>query len=297
MEKNNILDFFKSQYKYGGMFMKIIMINALIFVSLLLLKVVSELFLSLGIYNAVGEFLSMPGTFNELLFKPWSLITALFTHFEFSHLFWNMLMFYFTGKLFIQFFGNTRLLSTYIFGGIFGGLIHIVSYLIFPFFADQIPASVVGASGAVSAIVGALVFYKPELKVRLFFAVEVPFWVLGLLFIAGDLINLTAQDGVAHFAHLGGVAFGIISVIQINTSSNFMNKLDKLVTFKFSFKKQPKMKVYRNSDAKKMSDDQYNSNKANKKEQMDIILDKISEHGYERLSKAEKDFLFKFGNE
>lgn len=297
MEKNNILDFFKSQYKYGGMFMKIIMINALIFVSLLLLKVISELFLSLGIYNAVGEFLSMPGTFNELLFKPWSLITALFTHFEFSHLFWNMLMFYFTGKLFIQFFGNTRLLSTYIFGGIFGGLIHIVSYLIFPFFADQIPASVVGASGAVSAIVGALVFYKPELKVRLFFAVEVPFWVLGLLFIAGDLINLTAQDGVAHFAHLGGVAFGIISVIQINTSSNFMNKLDKLVTFKFSFKKQPKMKVYRNSDAKKMSDDQYNSNKANKKEQMDIILDKISEHGYERLSKAEKDFLFKFGNE
>jgi membrane associated rhomboid family serine protease len=247
--------------------------------------------------SSISDFIAMPGSFSQLIYRPWSIITALFTHFEFGHLFWNMPMFYFTAKLFVQFFGNTRLLSTYIFGGIFGGLIHILSYLIFPYFANQDPSSIVGASAAVSAIVGALVFYKPELKVRLFFAIEVPFWVLGLLFIAGDIINLTAEDGVAHFAHLGGVAFGILSVLKANQSSNFMNTLDKLVTFNFSIKRQPKMKVYRNSETKKMSDEQYNSNKANKKEQMDVILDKISEHGYERLSKKEKDFLFKFGNE
>jgi membrane associated rhomboid family serine protease len=297
MEKNNILEFLKSQYKYGGMFVKIIMANAIVFVALLLLKVISELFILTELYSSVGEFLSMPGTFSSLLYKPWSIITALFTHFEFGHLFWNMIMFYFTAKMFVQFFGNTRLLSTYIFGGIFGGLAHILSYIIFPYFSNQDPASIVGASAAVSAIVGALVFYKPELKVRLFFAIEVPFWVLGLLFIAGDIINLTAEDGVAHFAHLGGVAFGILSVLKVNQLPNFMNKLDKLVTFKFSFKRQPKMKVYRNTDTKKMTDEVYNSNKANKQEQMNVILDKISEHGYERLSKKEKDFLFKFGNE
>jgi len=297
MQKNNILDFLKSQYKYGGMFVKIIMVNLIVFTILILLKVISELFVITDLYNTVGKLLSMPGTFGGLLFRPWSIVTALFTHFEFGHLFWNMLMFYFTAKLFVQFFGNTRLLSTYIFGGIFGGLIHILSYLIFPYFANQEPSSIVGASAAVSAIVGALVFYKPELKVRLFFAIEVPFWVLGLLFIAGDIINLTAEDGVAHFAHLGGVAFGIISVLKANQSSNFMNSLDKLITFNFSFKRQPKMKVYRNTDTKKMTDEQYNTNKSNKQEQMNIILDKISEHGYDRLSKKEKDFLFKFGNE
>jgi len=297
MQKNNILEFLKSQYKYGGMFVKIIMVNASVFMALILLKVISELFVLTGLYSSVGEFLSMPGTFNDLLFKPWSILTALFTHFEFGHLFWNMLMFFFTSKLFVQFFGNTRLLSTYIFGGIFGGLIHILSYLIFPYFANQEPASIVGASAAVSAIVGALVFYKPELKVRLFFSIEVPFWVLGLLFIAGDLINLTAEDGVAHFAHLGGVAFGILSVLKANQTSNIMNRLDKLVLFNFSFKRKSKLKIYRNSDAKKMTDEQYNSNKANKQEQMNVILDKISAHGYERLSKKEKDFLFKFGND
>ena len=297
MQKNSILDFLKSQYKYGGMLVKIIMANAIVFVLLMLLKIVSQLFLVNGLHNTIGEFLAMPGTFRALLFKPWSIITALFTHFEFGHFFWNMLMLYFTSKLFVQFFGNTRLLSTYVFGGVFGGLVHILSYLIFPYFANQEPASIVGASAAVSAIVGALVFYKPELKVRLFFAIEVPFWVLGLLFIAGDLINLTAEDGVAHFAHLGGVAFGIISVLKANQPNNFMNKLDKLFSMTFSFKRKPKMKVYRNSETKNMTDQQYNSNKANKKQQMDAILDKISAHGYERLSQKEKDYLFKFGNE
>jgi len=297
MQNNSIIDFLKSQYKYGGMSVKIIMANAIVFVIMILLKIISELFLASGLHNTIGELLSMPGTFEGLLYRPWSIVTALFTHFELGHFFWNMLMFYFTSKLFVQFFGNTRLLSTYIFGGIFGGLIHILSYLIFPYFANQVPASIVGASAAVSAIVGALVFYKPELKVKLFFTIEVPFWVLGLLFIAGDLINLTAEDGVAHFAHLGGVAFGIISVLKANQHSNFMNKLDKLISTKFTFKKQPKMKVYRNSDAKKMTDEQYNSNKAGKQQQMDAILDKISAHGYERLSQREKDFLFKFGNE
>jgi membrane associated rhomboid family serine protease len=297
MEKNNILDFLKSQYKYGGMLVKIIIVNAIFFVALLLLKIISELFIISGFYDSVGEFLSMPGTFSGLLYKPWSIITALFTHFEFGHLFWNMFMFFITGKLFVQFFGNTRLLSTYIFGGIFGGLIHILSYLIFPYFAEQIPASIVGASAAVSAIVGALVFYKPELKLQLPFNIQLPFWLLALFFIAGDLTNLTSEDGVAHFAHLGGVAFGILYVLKYNKSSNFMNTQDKHVKINFNIKKQPKMKVYRNTDTKKMTDEEYNSNKANKKDQMNVILDKISEHGYERLSKKEKDFLFKFGNE
>lgn len=297
MEKNTILDFLKSQFKYGGMLVKIIIVNTIVFVIFTLLSVISELFLAPNLSNSVANIISMPGSFGQLIFRPWSIITASFTHFELGHLFWNMLMFYFTSRLFVQFFGNTRLLSTYIFGGIFGGLVHILSYLIFPYFANQAPASIVGASAAVSAIVGALVFYKPELKVRLFFAIEVPFWVIGLLFISGDIINLTAEDNVAHFAHLGGVAFGILSVIKANQPTSFMTKLDKLVSFKSSLKRQPKMKVYRNTDTKKMSDEQYNTNKANKQEQMNVILDKISVHGYERLSQKEKDFLFKYGNE
>ena len=297
MKPNSILDNIKLQFKTGGMLKKIILANAFVFVLLLSLKIISTLFLIEGLFDFVGGLFAMPGTFGGFIYKPLRIVTALFTHFTLGHFFWNMLMFYFTAKLFIQFFGEKRLLTTYLFGGIFGGLIHILAYLVFPYFSKMTAPPIIGASGAIAALIGALVFYKPHLKIKLFFMLEIPFWVFGIIFIGGDLINLTKEDGIAHFAHIGGVLFGVLSVMNVNSSSNFMNKLDKLFSFNFSFKRQPKMKVFRNSEANKMTDEQYNSNKANKQKQMDAILDKISARGYESLTKKEKDFLFKFNNE
>jgi len=297
MKPNSILDYLKLQFKTGGMVKKIILVNAVVFVLLLALKIISTLFLIDGLFDFTGSLLAMPGTFGELIYKPWTIVTALFTHFTLGHFFWNMLMFYFTSKLFIQFFGEKRLLTTYIFGGVFGGLIHIVAYLVFPYFTKTTAPPIIGASGAIAALIGALVYYKPQLKIKLFFMLEIPFWVFGIIFIGGDLINLTKEDGIAHFAHIGGALFGVLSVVKAHSSTNFMNRLDQLFSFNFSFKRQPKMKVYRNSDANKMTDAQYNSNKANKQKQMDAILDKISARGYDSLTKKEKDFLFKFNNE
>ena len=96
------------------------------------------------------------------------------------------------------------------------------------------------------------------------------FWVVvvwvGAAFIITDLVNLTSDDHIAHFAHIGGVFFGVLSVIKVSSPSNFMNTLDRFFNINLSLKKQPKMKVYRNSDAKKMTDDQYNENKVTKAE-------------------------------
>jgi membrane associated rhomboid family serine protease len=297
MQGDNILDYIKEQFKTGGMIKKIILANAIVFALLLILKVVSKLFLADGFFEGLLDQLIMPGTFTGILYKPWTLITALFVHITLWHFFFNILIFYFSSKMFVQFFGETRLFSTYLVGGIFGGVIHVLSYLMFPFFENQVAASVYGASGAIYAVLGALIFYKPQFKVKLFLALEIPLWVLGFIMFFSDFINLTSADGTAHFVHLGGGLFGVLSVLGAASSSHFMNKIDKLLSMKFTFKKQPKMKVYRNTDAKKMTDDEYNLNKSNKQKKMDAILDKISANGYESLSKTEKDFLFKFGNE
>ena len=297
MQGNTILAYIKEQFKTGGMIKKIVLANTIVFALILLLKVVSKLFLVDGFFEMILEQLIMPGDIGGLLHKPWTIFTALFTHTGLGHFFFNILIFYFSSKLFIQFFGGKRLLSTYLLGGVFAGLIHILSYSIFPFFANQEPASIYGASGAIYAILGALIFHQPKLKIKLFFALEIPLWVLGVILFFSDFISLAEADGTAHFAHLGGGLFGVLSVINVGSSSNFMNKIDQFFSKKISFKKEPKMKVYRSSEARKMTDDQYNSNKANKQKQMDAILDKISANGYESLSKKEKDFLFKFGND
>ncbi|HIP37138.1 MAG TPA: rhomboid family intramembrane serine protease [Crocinitomix sp.] len=297
MNNSNFIDYIKNAYKTGGVIIKILMINAFVFLFYILLIIIGKLFFIEQISSIFKWIFVLPGTFAELLYKPWTLVSNLFAHYSLGHFFWNMIMFYFTAKLFVPFFGEKRLLSTYIFGGVFGGLIHILSYLIFPFFSEQIPAEVVGASGAIAALIGALVYYQPHLKIKLFFMIEIPFWVFGVFFILSDLLYLTRADGIAHFVHLGGAVFGVLSVLKVNQSSNFMNTLDRWVSFNFSFKRQPKMKVYRNSDAKKMNDDFYRDNKAKKQKQVDAILDKISKHGYDSLSKKEKDFLFKYSNE
>ncbi len=297
MQQNNLINYIKNAYHTGGIIIKIIMINAFVFLFYVLLTIFGKLFLIAETDKWFSFLFLMPGSFSELIYKPWTIITNIFAHATFGHFFWNMIMFFFTAQLFVQFFGERRLLSTYIFGGVFAGLIHIISYLVFPFFDNQIPANILGASGSIAALIGALVYYQPHLKIRLFFMLEIPFWVFGVFFILGDLIALTNADGVAHFAHLGGVIFGVLSVIKVNQSSNFMNTLDNWVSFNLSFKRQPKMKVYRNKDANKMNDDFYRNNKAAKQKQVDAILDKISKHGYDSLTKKEKDFLFKYSNE
>jgi membrane associated rhomboid family serine protease len=296
MQNNNFISYLKNIYHTGGLVIKIMMINTFVFLFFVLLSTISKLFMvnAISIYEWLFV---MPGNFMALLYKPWTIITNLFAHAGFGHFFWNMLMFYFTARLFVQFFGEKRLLSTYLFGGIFASLIHVLSYLIFPALSNIPAANILGASGSIAALIGALVYYQPHLKIRLFFMLEIPFWVFGLLFILSDLLYLGDADGIAHFAHLGGVLFGVLSVLKINQPGNFMNTLDQLVSFNFSFKRQPKMKVYRNTDTRKMSDEFYRENKAKKQQQVDAILDKIAKHGYESLSKKEKDFLFKYSNE
>jgi membrane associated rhomboid family serine protease len=297
MNTTNILEYIKQQFKTGGMIKKIILINAVVFIVLILVRVFAALFLAGNLFDSILSYIALPGTFAELAYKPWTLLTSIFAHYELWHFFFNMLILYFTSKMFIQFFGEKRLLTTYIFGGVGGGLIHIIAYLVFPLLGSKDPGSVAGASGAVAALIGALVYYKPQLKVKLFFALEIPFWLFGAIFILGDIMSLSSDDRIAHFAHLGGVLFGVISVINVHSKGNIMNRIEKILAFDLSFKKKTKFKVYKNTEASKMSDEQYNANKANKQKKADAILEKISKNGYESLSKAEKDFLFRFGNE
>lgn len=123
--------------------------------------------------------------------------------------------------------------------------------------------------------------------IRLFF--------LALFFLLSDLISLGLDDGTAHFAHLGGALFGILSVYKINSSNNIVNRLqmigDRLGMF---FSKAPLFKVKNKKSANERfkTDEQYNTEKKSNQQKTDKILDKISKSGYDSLSKKEKDFLF-----
>jgi len=301
MGQQNFLQYIVQTLKNSGMIGKILLINTVICIFFLFVQISENLFVKPGLYDDVMFYFAAPGNPADLANKPWSIITQMFTHYGFGHYFFNMLVFYFTARMFVQFFGERRLLSVYLIGGIFAYMCHIGAYLVFPVFAEHGAGPVVGASGSVMAIFMAIAFYRPGTKVLLFGLIPIPLILLAVGYILMDLTGIAEQktdgsDRIAHFAHIGGAIFGILSVINYNSPKNFMNRFDKWIySFKrprFSFKRKPKMKVYQGGNARNMTDEEFNASKKQRQERVDAILDKIAKKGYDGLSKEEKDFLF-----
>jgi hypothetical protein len=119
----------------------------------------------------------------------------------------------------------------------------------------------------------------------------VKIYFIAIFFLLNDLIGITNQsDNVAHFAHLGGALFGLISIQSLHSKSNILNILASF--FDRMKKSVNSNKSQRSSKSKFKTDEQYNLEKKIRQEKTDAILDKISKSGYESLTKEEKDFLF-----
>lgn len=304
MDREGVRAYIRRIIAQSGMTGKLIAVNTAVFLVFLIITLIDTLFISGGNVDGVvpiavqiKTYFVAPGDPSQLLYQPWSIITQMFTHADFGHFIFNMLVLFFAGRIFVQFFGERRLLSTYIIGGIVGYLVHLLAYYTLPIYADApyVPG-ILGASGSIFAIFIAAAAHRPSFIVHFFGVIRVPLFIIGALYVVSTLLKLGTPGHVAHFAHLGGAIFGALSVINAHSSSNFMNRLDRFIfqlkLSNFSFKRKPKMKVYESSKAAKMTDDEYNADKVKRKERIDAILDKISKKGYEGLTKEEKDILF-----
>ena len=132
--------------------------------------------------------------------RPWTVVTAMFVHAGFWHIFANMLTLYFFGSYFSRLVGRGKCLLVYFAGGIVGNVL---------FWALASPFTVaVGASGAVFALAGGLVVMRPKLPVIIFpIPLPVPLWVA----IIGGFLLLSFMPLVAWQAHLGGLIVGLIA--------------------------------------------------------------------------------------
>ncbi|UII75281.1 rhomboid family intramembrane serine protease [Flagellimonas sp. HMM57] len=270
---------------------KLIALNVLIFI-------LDGLALAL-LGGSVASWFHLPKDFMGFLGQPWSIITYSFFHAGFGHIFWNMIMLYFTGRIFLNLFDAQRFINVYFLGVIVGGLVFLLSYNIFPTLLNTNTA-LIGASAGVTAVLIFICAYIPNQEVRIIFF-NVKLWYVGAFFILVDLIRIPYGDNVGgRLAHLGGALLGYIYARQllkgIDIGSGF-GKLRNAIAqwFKPRDKKAPLKTVYKKNTAKSKSAKDYDKEAHQRK--IDAILDKISKSGYESLSKAEKDFLFKAGKE
>ena len=300
--ERTFIDDLKHQYQHGGMTIRLIFINSIIFLVLQILLVFGRLiggsFESL-IASILPNIFSLNTDLGEFIIHPWGIITSIFAHFTVWHFLMNMLFLYFSGKMFEQLFDQKRLLYTYIIGGIAGGILEILAHLIFPTHQNE-KIVVVGASGSVMAIFAALAFHRPNLQVNLFGVFPVRLIILAGFFVLTDLLSLGLNDGTAHFAHIGGVIIGMVSVHNLYSSSNLINRTqmigDSLIRFfRNLFSSNKKLKVKKGGATrgpKFKSDEDYNAETKERQLIIDKILDKISKSGYDSLTKTEKEILF-----
>jgi len=275
------------------------MVNVVIFIILQLAKLTLFLLNVNPMYfNTLIRELSVPAYFDELIFKPWTLLTYMFLHEDPMHLLFNMLFLYWFGQIYEEYVGKNKLVYTYLAGGLSGAALFILSFNVFPVFAEMHPSpTALGASAGIMAIVIATATLMPNYSMNLILFGPVSLKIIAVFFVGLDILNISRENPGGHIAHLGGAILGFVFIRQLKKGNNPSEGFEKLAKkFKLIFeKKKEKVKVV--YSRKPLSDEEYNSNKKFKQEIVDEILDKIAESGYDSLTKKEKETLFKISKE
>ncbi len=255
-------------------------------------------------------------------FHLYQLVTYMFMHGGFQHILFNMFAVWMFGRVMESHWGSRRFLLFYMICGIGAGLVQegvqFVSYIwrgldnfqtvntgyAVISMADYLNRwTTVGASGAVYGILLSFGMTFPEERLFIFplpVPIKAKFFVIGyaVIELLAGLGN--SGDGVAHFAHLGGMIFGFLLIMYWrrngggyygggkSTLRGVRGWLSGIHDRLSSFRK-PKMKVTKGS---REDDYNYNARKKADSDEVDRILDKVRKSGYGALSEEEKRKLF-----
>ena len=266
---------------------KIIAINVLFFVLPFILSTVLFLFKT-SIYGWF-DYVELSANIRTAIFRPWTILSYGFFHASLGHIFWNMMLLYISGGLMLNLFKEKLLLNTFFVGIIAGGVTYLISYNIFPVFSS-VEGALIGSSAGVMAVLIFMASYMPNSPIRVFvFSIPLKYIALGFIFI--DLVQIPQSNAGGHIAHLGGALWGYVYQRQFLQGNDigawFMNAYEGL---KKTLKSTPI------SNRSKRPRKATTTNAVDQKK-IDAILDKIASSGYESLTKAEKEYLFRAGKQ
>lgn len=285
----SIVDDIKYRLGQNNAITRIIFLNVLVFLFFSILSVLGYLFNQSFISELITYFV-LPSNLSKLLYQPWSIVTYMFLHDGFMHILFNMLWLFWVGSLLQEYLGNTKTYEAYFLGGISGGLLYLLAYNLLPAFSPNVSYSfALGASAGVLAVVCAAATLLPDYNFQLLFFGNVRLKYIALISVLLDLISIPQGNAGGHIAHLGGALFGYLFIKLIYANNNISYRLDALFDAILNvLKPKPKIKIQHKTTFMKTS-----TNARPSQADVDVILDKISKSGYESLSQAEKETLFK----
>jgi membrane associated rhomboid family serine protease len=298
-----MFDEFKSAFqRHNNAHAQLIIINVVVFAVVGILGVIFTISGFKEIAWVVQKQFHIPAEFSEFLNRPWTVITYAFMHGGFLHILFNMLALYWFGRLFVEYLGSDKLVAVYVLGALFGAIFYLLAYNTIPFFMQHVEEAklhtvnginMVGASAAVNAIVVATAVLLPNYTFFMLFLGPVKIKYIAAVAVLLSILGADGDNAGGNIAHLGGALIGFIYIKQLQAGINWGLWITVTIDwFKDLFKSKPNVKVtYRGGDKAGSKKPSAPTSKASQAE-IDIILDKISDRGYESLTKEEKEKLF-----
>jgi len=271
---------------------KLIVINIGVF---LLFFIASFLFNSSS--DVLMQWFVLPEGPIEVLKQPWSILTYSFLHGGFMHILFNMIWLNFFSKFVLNLFSEKRFLTIYLLGALYGGLLFVTAYNVFPVFVSK-AGYLLGASASVSALMVFAATYSPNISFR-FFMVTIKLWQLAVGLFLLDLFRLgSGTNPGGMLSHIGGGVFGYLYAVQLAKGNDIGLWFEKIVAGVANLFKTRKSTPFRkvHKTPKNTTNKKATVVKDDRQIKIDGILDKIGKSGYDSLTKQEKDFLFKAGD-
>lgn len=288
---------------------KLIAINLIVWLSFMVLRVLMTIGGFGDDYSSLISWFMMPASLDRLLIQPWSILTYMFLHEGFFHILFNMLFLYWFGLLIHQYLGSRKLANLYILGGLAGALFYVLIYNLAPYFRNSVDSSLMlGASAGVFAIVVGAATLTPNTTFFLLLIGPVRIKYIAIFYVVLSFANSAGANAGGELAHLGGALMGFLYITQLRRGNDWGVPVQKVgLFFENLFKPSPsKVKVsYRKAKSKtegfgsfgrseRVSPSPSKTSGDTTQEEIDLILDKIAEKGYDALSKEEKRKLFEF---
>jgi len=277
----------------------LIIINALFFSGILFIKVIYDL--TAG-HSQTTEFnidnwVAMPAEGYRFLTRPWTIFTYMFAHNSIWYLISSLLWLWCFGYILQDLAGNNKLFPVYLYGGVFGGIIFLITAGLIPSIHINAAAfSLMGAGTSVMAVAIAATALTPGFRIFPMLNGGIPLWVLTLIFAAIDLGTIGLSNGAVAAAHIGSGLTGFFYIYQLKRGNDMGGWMIRLVNW-INNLFNPEKKYQQQDYSYKVIRKPYEKTHQFSQQKLDEILDKINDHGYHYLTEEEKEFLKKASKE
>lgn len=288
----------------GNALVNLVVVNAVLFVLLKFIYVIYQLsHLNLAAYNSnVLAWFTLPADLGTLAYRPWTIITHMFTHEDVFHVLANMLWLWMFGYILQDLTGNRKLVPIYLFGGVAGATIFIAAHYVLPALQPAIGTStLIGANAAIMAVAIATTSVAPDYRIFPMINGGIPLWIITAIYVIVNFAGTSISQPASYLAHIAGGAMGFIFIYQMRKGRDWSAGINRFFEwFNNLFNPEKSARGIKNKDSffyKVSGQAPFKKYPHITQQRIDQILDKINQEGYHMLTDEEKEILKRAANE